>query len=207
MNSLELASFAIALAGFSLNASALNVSALNLLPKRSAETQAELDWSQILEQIEPRLGPGQGALGEFDKGRVIAHCVFSAQADEKFENIEIRVFKNSSLGTSLRSAEIVRTDVLGNEVSRKDIPYVFSKRVRKESAGPFGEAFTAAQLLGITQADSIMFYGVDMNFSAPVGLAVVHDVDDDPIDHFALLGQKIYRCEGREDAVRGCVQR
>jgi|GEM_PF-5203159 len=190
---------------FAFAGAAQDVSALTLLPKKNAKSSSQLNWERVMKEMTPRLGLSKGS-GEYDRGRVIAHCNFSTESDERFENIDIRIYKNSSLGTSLRSAEIVRTDALGNELDRKNVNYVFSKRVRKESAGAFGEAFTAAQLLGISQADSVMFYGVDMNLQKPIGLAVVHDVDDDPIDRFVLLGQKVYRCEGSEDTVRGCVQ-
>jgi hypothetical protein len=157
-----------------------------------------------------KLFSGQKGGGEVDRGRVIAHCHFTNDADNRYDAVNLKVFKNTTLpvgGGSLRSGRLEIRDRIGNLVEEKDFPVVYSQRVRKESAGPYGEALTAAQMLGITQADSLMLYGIELNLERPIGLAVVHDVDDDPIDRFVLWGKKAYRCEGQDDGANSCTQR
>jgi|GEM_PF-2644995 len=142
-------------------------------------------------------GKAPGTDPAADRGRVIAHCHFTVDKDNRYESVDIRIFKNSPVGgvAALRTGEAIVKDRIGQVVEELSFDYVYSQRVRKESAGPYGEALTAAQLLGITQADSIMLYGLKADFNRPIGLAVVHDVDDDPIDSFAMWGKQAIRCD------------
>lgn len=149
------------------------------------------------------IGGGGGSTTPADPGRVIAHCQFTNDKDNKYEHVDIRVYKNSSLGSvgggqigggTMRTAHIVVKDRIGQITEDSKYDYVYSRRVRKEDAGPYGEALTAAQMLGISQADSVMLYAIDVDQNRPVGLAVVHDVDDDPIDSFVLWNRQAVRC-------------
>ena len=100
---------------------------------------------------------------------------------------------------SIRTAQILVTDARGFVVEDKSENLVYSQHLTKDQAGPYGQGVTAAQMLGLTKADSATLYLVDPNLQKPVGMAVIFDTDNDPIGSYALWEQKTFACASLDE--------